>query len=96
MSHERENGNGNGARGWQAFFALLIFIFGNGISYLVFGLHTVSRADFDAAQAENRAAFMEQARNAVKEQRAFDELVGELKAQKLLQGYNEGQTYGTN
>jgi hypothetical protein len=88
MNDRREEPkNGNNMRGWQAFFLLVTFILGNGVSYLVFGLNTVKRSDFDAAQTENRANFETQAENLLKTQRALDTLTVELKTEKLIQNY---------
>lgn len=48
--HHTHSTTGNGFyRG--AFFLLLTFVFGNGVSFLVFGIHTASKTDLDSASA---------------------------------------------
>lgn len=69
---------------WRgAALALLTFILGNGTSYLVFGLHTVSAAQFQSqASAQDAREAAIEARLQLLE-KSFNYLAGEIHAKGL-------------
>lgn len=77
--------------GWTAFFILLTFLLGNGVSFVVFGLRNATKDDVDRAikpLIEDQAAIHESIAAIEKHEADRDEsdayLKGQLQAHKLI------------
>jgi len=80
MEHER-----NGELGlWRATaIALITFILGNGLAFLIFGMNTASKSDVSATEKRltDRLALLEQRDTALTDQ--VNQMLGEMKAKGL-------------
>lgn len=76
----------NGASGFykQAFFILLSFILGNGLSFVVFGLHTVSKIDFAEFQTAVSQRLDQQDTHMQSIDKSFSNVAGQLEGKKLI------------
>lgn len=71
--------------GWKLFIALAVFVAGNGTSYLAFGLHDVTREDFNTARQATDAKLDAQNDEIEALRQEVNNLVVELRVRKEIE-----------
>lgn len=68
----------------SAFFLLLSFVLGNGVSFLLFGVHTASKSDLDAAQQAQTGQYNLLSARVGLIESSITRLTAQLQIQKLI------------